>query len=97
MSTCLSVDLSICLPVYLSTCLPSTCLPVYASSLLKHLGSRQESERALLCKMWQDKRDMSVLSTGNRGFKEISVYLFTCLPVDLFTHIHVYLSTIPYF
>ena len=57
-----------------------------------------ESERALLCKMWQGKEDMSALSTGNRGFKETYVYLSTCLPVDLTTRLpvsrlHVDLST----
>ena len=85
LSTCLSVDLSTRLPVYPSTYLPvdlSTCLPVDGSLLLKHLSSRQgESERALLCKMWQGKGDISALSTGNRGFKETYVYLSTCLPV----------------
>ena len=52
-----SVYLSTRLHVYLSTS-----LPVYGSLLLKHLNSRRgESERALLCKMWQGKGDMSVL------------------------------------
>ena len=92
-----SVYLSICLPVDLSTRLPvypCTCRPIYGSLLLKRLSSRQgESERALLCKIWQGKGDMSALSTGNRGFKEASVYLSTCLLVYLSTCLHVYLST----
>ena len=96
-STRLLVYPSICRPVDPSTCLPvdlSTCRPVYGSLLLKKLSSRQgESERALLCKMWQGKADMSVLSTENRGFKETSVYLFICLPVDLSTCLPVYMST----
>ena len=105
LSTRLPVYLSTCLSVYLSTRLHGyllTCRPGYGSLLLKHLGSRQgESERALLCRMWQGKRDMSELSTGNRGFKETHVYLstclpiypFTCRPVYLSTRLHVYLST----
>ena len=81
-----SVYLSICLPVDLSTRLPvypCTCRPIYGSLLLKRLISRQGE--SLLCKIWQGKGDMSALSTGNRGFKEASVYLSTCLPVVLST------------
>ena len=117
LSTCLPVYMSTCRPVYPSTCRPvypstcllvywSTCLPVYCSLLLKHLRSTQgELVCALLCKMWQGKGDMSAMSTGNWGCMETSVYLFTCLPVDLSTRLHVYLSTcllvdlsaVPYF
>ena len=105
LSTCLPIDLSTCRFVYPSTCLPvdlstrlhvdlSTCLPVYGSLLLKELSSRQqESERALLCKIWQGKGHMSALSTGNRRFKETSIYLFTCLRVYLSTCLPVYMST----
>ena len=49
-----------------------------------------ESERALLCKMWQGKGDMSALSTGNQGFKETSAYPSTCLHVYLLTSLPVY-------
>ena len=101
LSTCLHVDLSTCLPVYKSTCrlvYPSTCLPVDLSTCRPMYGSllsssRQgESGRALLCKMWQGKGDMSVLSTGNLGFKETSVYLFTCQPFYPTTCLPVYCS-----
>ena len=44
-------------------------------SLVNQKQRQGESERALLCKMWQGKGNMSALSTGNRGFKETSVYL----------------------
>ena len=62
-------------------------------SLVNQKQRQGESERALLCKMWQGKRDMSALSTGNRGFKETSVYLSTCLPVYPSTCLPVYMST----
>ena len=97
LSICLHVYLSTSLPVYISTCLPvymSTCRPVYGSLLLKHLSSGQgESERALLCKMWQGKGDMSALYTGNQDIKETSVYLSACLPVYLSTCRPVHPST----
>ena len=84
-----SVYLLTCLSVYLSTC-----RPVYGSLILKHLSSRQgESERVLLCKMWQGKGHMPALSTGNWGFKETSVYLSTCRPVYPSTCLPIYMST----
>ena len=89
MSTRLPVDLSTRLHVY-----RSTLLPVYGTLRLEHLSSRQgESVRALLCKMWQCKGYMSVLSTGNRVFMETSVYLSNCLPVYMSTCRPVYPST----
>ena len=99
LSTCLHIDLSTRPPVYPSTCWPvdlSTCLRFRSFKAFKF--KTKESERALLCKMWQGKGDLSALSTGNRGFRRhlstcLLVYLSTCRPVYMSTCRTVYLST----
>ncbi|VDI29833.1 Hypothetical predicted protein [Mytilus galloprovincialis] len=48
-----------------------------------------ESERALLCKMWNGKGDFSSLASGCRGFTETSMSLFLLIqPTPLLSEIH---------
>lgn len=49
-------------------------------SLVNQKQRQGESERALLCKMWQGKGDSTTLSTGTRGFSSTS--MSTCILIQ---------------